>query len=72
MRERRYASDRCPAVWPQTLIRPSRDVRLVYFDAEATLYVEGRPLAGWEAHLEDRPSLAERVDRITYYARFDA
>jgi hypothetical protein len=29
-------------------------------------------LSGWEAHLDDRPSPAERVERIIYYARFDA
>jgi hypothetical protein len=29
-------------------------------------------LTGWESHLRSRPSLDERVDRIIYYARFDA
>jgi len=29
-------------------------------------------LGGWEAHLDDRPSPAERVERIIYYARLDA
>jgi hypothetical protein len=29
-------------------------------------------LAGWDAHLDHRPSPAERVERIIYYARFDA
>jgi hypothetical protein len=29
-------------------------------------------LAGWEAHLDHRPSSEERVERVIYYARFDA
>jgi hypothetical protein len=29
-------------------------------------------LEGWESHLPDQPPLSDCVERIVYYARFDA